>query len=110
MKDAPNAQVFKHTTSPPRVEFKDLCFYYVETNPILKSVSFIIPAGSNTAIVGASGFGKSTMSKLIFRHSYLTPSNQYFSIFNFLSLPLDSQHKINSTLEQEEVYKGFTID
>jgi len=67
IQDVPGAQVLNNTTSPPKLEFRHLCFYYDSSNPIIKDVSFTIPAGTSTAIVGASGFGKSTLSKLIFR-------------------------------------------
>jgi ABC-type bacteriocin/lantibiotic exporters, contain an N-terminal double-glycine peptidase domain len=35
--------------------------------PVLKNISFTIPAGKVTAIVGASGSGKTTLMKLLLR-------------------------------------------
>jgi len=40
---------------------------FFENVPVLTDVSFIVPAGSLTAIVGPSGAGKSTLSSLITR-------------------------------------------
>jgi len=41
--------------------------YDVETNPALNHVSFTIPSGKTTALVGRSGSGKSTITKLLTR-------------------------------------------
>ena len=43
----PGALVLKNTSSPPELEFRNLCFYYDSSNPIIKDVSFTIPAGKN---------------------------------------------------------------
>ncbi|MEJ8854386.1 ABC transporter ATP-binding protein [Variovorax robiniae] len=52
------------TTSPPLVEFKDVTFGY-GARDILSRVSFSVPRGKVTALMGASGGGKTTVLRLV---------------------------------------------
>ena len=49
------------------ISFKNVDFFYDPERPILKDVSFDVPAGKTVAIVGPSGAGKSTISRLLYR-------------------------------------------
>lgn len=49
------------------IAFKDVHFSYDPARPILKGISFEVPAGKTVAIVGPSGAGKSTISRLLYR-------------------------------------------
>src|ERR1700754_1948910 len=53
--------------SSGNVRFDDVRFSYDAERPILKGLSFEVPAGKTVAIVGPSGAGKSTISRLLFR-------------------------------------------
>ena len=49
------------------VVFEDVHFGYRRDREILKGISFHLPAGKSLAIVGPTGAGKSTISRLLFR-------------------------------------------
>ena len=49
------------------IEFENVFFGYNPDRQILKGISFKVDAGKTLAIVGASGSGKSTISRLLFR-------------------------------------------
>ena len=50
------------------IEFKNVSFSYDERNEIIEDLSFSIPEGSTTALVGATGAGKSTTANLLLRY------------------------------------------
>ena len=49
------------------IAFRDVHFAYDAARPILKGISFDVPAGHTVAVVGPSGAGKSTISRLLYR-------------------------------------------
>jgi ATP-binding cassette, subfamily B, heavy metal transporter len=65
IKDVPGARPL--TVSSGTVRFENVQFAYEADRPILKGLSFDVPAGKTVAIVGPSGAGKSTISRLLFR-------------------------------------------
>jgi ATP-binding cassette, subfamily B, heavy metal transporter len=65
IKDIPGARPLIVTSGA--VRFDDVRFSYDADRPILKGLSFEVPAGKTVAIVGPSGAGKSTISRLLFR-------------------------------------------
>ncbi|KAG9403177.1 hypothetical protein AC1031_006729 [Aphanomyces cochlioides] len=71
--DAPNAPKLLLDYEAHRngisVEFQNVSFDYPDqvSGSGLRDVSFIIPAGTTTAIVGETGAGKTTVSRLLFR-------------------------------------------
>ncbi|MFT4195353.1 ABCB family ABC transporter ATP-binding protein/permease [Ottowia sp.] len=64
--DAPGAGPLR-THGPVDVRFEDVHFAYEPAWPILRGVSFEIPAGKTVAVIGPSGAGKSTLARLLYR-------------------------------------------
>ena len=50
------------------IEFRDVTFRYGNRTPALDHVSFTIPAGKKVALVGSSGSGKSTITKMLLKY------------------------------------------
>src|SRR4029078_2756835 len=65
IEDAPGARPLVVTAGSGR--FDGVNFSYEAARPILKGLSFEVPAGKTVANVGPSGAGKSTISRLLFR-------------------------------------------
>jgi len=65
IEDKPDARPLAITG--PEIRFEDVTFSYDPDRQILKGVSFVVPAGKTTAIVGPTGAGKSTISRLLYR-------------------------------------------
>lgn len=65
VEDAPDAKPL--VARDGVVRFEHVSFRYDPRRSVLKDVSFEVPAGHTVAIVGASGAGKSTISRLLFR-------------------------------------------
>ncbi len=63
--DAPGAKAL--AIGQGAISFKDVHFSYDPARPILKGISFEVPAGKTVAVVGPSGAGKSTLSRLLYR-------------------------------------------
>ena len=68
----PESQNVVDQTKGPEVVFDDVSFAYEENKPVLKNVSFIVPAGTSMGVVGTSGSGKTTLAKLILRLEVLS--------------------------------------
>ena len=94
-----------------KVSFKNVSFNY-ETRPeieVLKNISFDIEAGNRTAIVGASGSGKSTIASLLLR--FYKPSKGEISIDNkkYDSLNLTTIRDQMAVVHQEVFLFGGSI-
>ncbi|MEM6382524.1 MAG: ABC transporter ATP-binding protein/permease [Pseudomonadota bacterium] len=65
IRDEPNAQPLDVIGGT--IRFDNVHFAYNPNRPILKGISFEVPAGKQVALVGPSGAGKSTVSRLLYR-------------------------------------------
>ncbi len=70
IKDRPGSVPLK--PGKAAIAFENVSFSYDMERPIIRDLSFTVPAGHTVAIVGPSGAGKSTISRLLYRFYELT--------------------------------------
>lgn len=81
--------------------FRHVTFAY-KNRRVLKNVSFTIPAGSFTALVGKSGSGKSTIAKLLSR--YYDPNKGSIVLdgkYDLRQVKIDDYHQQTSVVFQD---------
>ncbi|MDT2119540.1 ABC transporter ATP-binding protein [Enterococcus faecalis] len=90
--------------------FDHVTFQYTETaDPVLENVSFVIPKGKTTAIVGATGAGKSTLVKLLLRINEVTAGTISYSGTDIRSLSQQTIRKVISYVPQKAFLFSGTI-
>ena len=92
--DAPGAQALA-LSGAPEVQFDAVSFAYQPDRPILKGLSFVVPAGTTTAVVGDSGAGKSTLARLLFRFYDVSGGSIRFDGQDIRSV---TQHSLRSAI------------
>ena len=91
------------------VQFHNVRFGYQPNRPILKGLSFSVPAGSKVAIVGASGAGKSTLARLLYRFYPLTGGEITVDGQDINSVTLDSLRRAIAIVPQDTVLFNSSI-
>ncbi len=91
------------------VRFEDVHFSYIPERPILKGVTFEVPAGHTVAIVGPSGAGKSTISRLLFRFYEPTSGRILIDGQDIADVQQASLRKVIGMVPQDTVLFNDTI-
>lgn len=92
------------------IVFKDVNFSYQEDGrKILQKLSFKAAAGQRTAIVGASGSGKSTIARLLYRFYESQAGSITIDDQNIVDVQLDSLRKVIGIVPQEAVLFNTTL-
>lgn len=78
-------------------------------DPVLENVSFVIPKGKTTAIVGATGAGKSTLVKLLLRINEVTAGTISYSGTDIRSLSQQTIRQVISYVPQKAFLFSGTI-
>lgn len=82
-----SSQVISRDRIRGDIEFRNLTFAYGDT-VVLQRISARLPAGSTTAIVGATGSGKSTLLSLLARLNDPPPGTVFIDGIDVRDLPL----------------------
>jgi ATP-binding cassette, subfamily B, heavy metal transporter len=92
------------------VKFENVSFAYDPERPILKHVSFTVPAGKMVAIVGPSGAGKSTISRILFRFYELSGGKVLIDGQNIKDVTQASLRAAIGMVPQDTVLFNDTIE
>jgi ATP-binding cassette, subfamily B, heavy metal transporter len=105
--DRPGAEPLHVTRG--EIRFENVSFAYDPDRPILKNVSFEVPAGKMVAIVGPSGAGKSTIARLLFRFYELTRGRILIDGQDIRDVTQDSLRAAIGMVPQDTVLFNDTI-
>ena len=91
------------------VEFDNVDFAYADGPPVLRGVSFRVPAGTRTALVGPSGAGKSSILALVERFYHATGGVVRVGGADVQALPRDVLRGRLGYVEQEAPVLAGTL-
>ena len=105
--DLPNARDL--TVQSGAIYFDNVHFHYADDRPILRGISFDVPAGKTVAIVGQSGAGKSTISRLLCRFYDVTDGSISIDGQDVRSVKATSLRAVIGVVPQDTVLFNDTI-
>ena len=91
------------------VRFRGVAFGYRADHPVLKGVDFSVAPGGKLAIVGPTGAGKSTISRLLFRFYDATAGHIEIDGQNIATVTQDSLRAAIGVVPQDTVLFNDTI-
>jgi ABC-type transport system involved in Fe-S cluster assembly fused permease/ATPase subunit len=110
--DKPGARALTAHLSEGRageVVFENVRFGYQSNRTILKGIDFTVPAGGKLAIVGPTGAGKSTISRLLFRFYDVTGGRILIDGQDLRNVTQDSLRHAIGVVPQDTVLFNDTI-
>ncbi|MFI6082886.1 ABC transporter ATP-binding protein [Streptomyces sp. NPDC051217] len=94
----------------PPVEFRDVHFSYPDRSPALRGISFTVRGGTQSALVGLSGAGKTTMFALLQRFYEPVAGRILIGGVDIASLPRAEVRRRIAYVEQESPVMAGTIE
>ncbi len=91
------------------VDFSDICFSYVEGEPVLKNLTLSVKPGQKIAIVGATGSGKTTIVNLLMRFYELDSGNITIDGIDVTDIPKETLRHAIAIVLQDTVLFSDTI-
>ena len=91
------------------VRFEGVDFHYLEGDPILRDISFHVPAGHKVALVGPTGAGKTTLLSLLMRFYDVTKGRVLLDGVDIRDITLDSLSRQISIVPQEPYLFSGTV-
>ncbi|MDC1200366.1 ABC transporter ATP-binding protein/permease [Pelagibacteraceae bacterium] len=91
------------------IRFENISFDYDIRRTIIKNISFTVPNGKKVAIVGPTGAGKSTISRLLFKFYDPKEGNIFINNTNVNKISQNSLRKIIGVVPQDTVLFNDTI-
>ncbi|MDC0925570.1 ABC transporter ATP-binding protein/permease, partial [Candidatus Pelagibacter sp.] len=91
------------------IRFENISFDYDIRRTIIKNISFTVPNGKKVAIVGPTGAGKSTISRLLFKFYNPKEGNIFINNTNVNKISQNSLRKIIGVVPQDTVLFNDTI-
>ncbi len=107
--DRAGAGVMPARGGPISVEFRDVRFGYDSAREILHGISFLAEPGRKVALVGPTGSGKSTISRLLFRFYDVTHGAVLVDGVDVRDLTQDSLRRAIGVVPQDTVLFNDTI-
>ena len=92
-----------------QIKFENVSFHYDEDRQILKNVSFNIPPGQTLAVVGPTGAGKSTLSRILFRFYDISEGSVCIDGLDLRHITQASLRKVIGIVPQDTVLFNDTI-
>lgn len=83
------------------IAFKDVTFAYRDRAPVVQHLTLKVPAGKTTAIVGATGSGKSTLVKLLLRFYEISQGQITLDGHDLCTLHLDDLRRAIGLVSQD---------
>lgn len=105
--EAPDARPLQVSGGTVRLE--GVRFAYDPARPILKGITLEVPAGRKVALVGASGSGKSTIGRLLFRFYDVGAGRLTIDGQDLRDVTFDSLHRAIGVVPQDTVLFNDTI-